>query len=222
MQSSEQMNIEKARFNMIEQQIRPWNVLDKDILDMLIVVKRENYFPQDQKTLAFFDTELPLPDGSKAMSPKLEARIVQEVNPKKQESVLLIGAASGYLAALLASVSSHVTVLETSLVLKELAEKNLAADGVRNVSVLLADGLSGQHTGSYDVIVVAGAVESIPETLKKQLNVGGRLLAIVGRLPVMHAELITRSADAVFNTRSVFDTVVNAAPGAVPSSQFKF
>jgi protein-L-isoaspartate(D-aspartate) O-methyltransferase len=123
MQSSEQMNIEKARFNMIEQQIRPWNVLDKDILDMLIVVKRENYFPQDQKTLAFFDTELPLPDGSKAMSPKLEARIVQEVNPKKQESVLLIGAASGYLAALLASVSSHVTVLETSLVLKELAEK---------------------------------------------------------------------------------------------------
>ncbi|WP_423680880.1 MULTISPECIES: protein-L-isoaspartate O-methyltransferase family protein [unclassified Undibacterium] len=216
------MNIEKARFNMIEQQIRPWNVLDKDILDMLIVVKRENYFPQDQKTLAFFDTELPLPDGSKAMSPKLEARIVQEVNPKKQESVLLIGAASGYLAALLASVSSHVTVLETSLVLKELAEKNLAADGVRNVSVLLADGLSGQHTGSYDVIVVAGAVESIPETLKKQLNVGGRLLAIVGRLPVMHAELITRSADAVFNTRSVFDTVVNAAPGAVPSSQFKF
>jgi hypothetical protein len=82
MQSSEQMNIEKARFNMIEQQIRPWNVLDKDILDMLIVVKRENYFPQDQKTLAFFDTELPLPDGSKAMSPKLEARIVQEVNPK--------------------------------------------------------------------------------------------------------------------------------------------
>jgi len=216
------MNIEKARFNMIEQQIRPWNVLDKDILDMLIVVKRENYFPQDQKTLAFFDTELPLPDGSKAMSPKLEARIVQEVSPKKQESVLLIGAASGYLAALLASMSSHVTVLETSLVLKELAEKNLAADGVRNVSVLLADGLSGQHTGSYDVIVVAGAVESVPETLKKQLNAGGRLLAIVGKLPVMHAELTTRSADAVFNTRSVFDTVVNAAPGAVPSSQFKF
>lgn len=216
------MNIEKARFNMIEQQIRPWNVLDKDILDMLIVVKRENYFPQDQKTLAFFDTELPLPDGSKAMSPKVEARIVQELQPKKQESVLLIGAASGYLAALLAHMCSHVTVLETSLALKELAEKNLAADGVRNVSVLLADGLSGQHAGSYDVIVVAGAVESVPETLKKQLNVGGRLLAIVGRLPVMHAVLITRSADAVFNVRSVFDTVVTAAPGAIPSSQFKF
>ena len=216
------MNIEKARFNMIEQQIRPWNVLDKDILDMLIVVKRENYFPQDQKTLAFFDTELPLPDGSKAMSPKLEARIVQELGLKKQESVLLIGAASGYLAALLAHMSSHVTVLETSLALKELAEKNLAADGVRNVSVLLADGLSGQHTGSYDVIVVAGAVEAVPETLKKQLNVGGRLLAIVGRLPVMQAELITRSADAAYDTRSVFDTVVAAAPGAVPSSQFKF
>jgi len=102
LQSSEEMTIEKARFNMIEQQIRPWNVLDKNVLDMLIVVKRENYFPEDQKTLAFFDTELPLPDGSKAMNPKVEARILQELNVKKTDAVLLIGAASGYSAALLA------------------------------------------------------------------------------------------------------------------------
>ncbi|MBC3884255.1 protein-L-isoaspartate O-methyltransferase family protein [Undibacterium griseum] len=216
------MNIEKARFNMIEQQIRPWNVLDKDILDMLIVVKRENYFPEAQKSLAFFDTELPLPGGAKAMSPKLEARIVQELGLKKQESVLLIGAASGYLAALLAHMTRHVTVLETSPLLKELAEKNLAANGVRNVSVLLADGIAGQHAGSYDVIVVAGALESIPEQLKKQLNVNGRLLAIVGQLPVMRGVVVTRQSDAGFDSREVFDTVVPPAPGAVASSAFHF
>ena len=221
LQSSEEMTIEKARFNMIEQQIRPWNVLDKDVLDMLIVVKRENYFPEDQKTLAFFDTELPLPDGSKAMNPKVEARIVQELGLKKTESVLLIGAASGYLAALLAHMTRHVTVLETSPVLKALAEKNLQANGVRNVAVLQADGLSGQHTGNYDVIVVAGALEMIPESLLKQLNVGGRLLAVVGQLPMMHAQLVTRTASG-FNERSVFDTVLPPLAGVEPASTFKF
>ena len=215
------MTIEKARFNMIEQQIRPWNVLDKDVLDMLIVVKRENYFPEDQKSLAFFDTELPLPDGSTAMNPKVEARILQELAVKKSDSVLLIGAASGYLAALLAYAGRHVTVLEISPVLKELAEKNLHADGVRNVTVLLADGLSGQHTGSYDVIVVAGALDSIPDSLTKQLNVDGRLLAVVGQLPMMHAQIVTRAASGL-TQRAVFDTVLPPLAGVVPASQFKF
>ena len=221
LQSSEEMTIEKARFNMIEQQIRPWNVLDKNVLDMLIVVKRENYFPEDQKTLAFFDTELPLPDGSKAMNPKVEARILQELNVKKTDAVLLIGAASGYLAALLAYAGRHVTVLESSPVLKELAEKNLHADGVRNVTVLLADGLSGQHSGSYDVIVVAGAVETIPESLTKQLNADGRLLAVVGQLPMMHAHVVTRTAGGLTD-RCVFDTVLAPLAGVVPASQFTF
>jgi len=216
------MNIEKARFNMIEQQIRPWSVLSKDVLDMLIVVKRENYFPEEQKALAFFDTELPLPDGSKAMCPRVEARIVQELSLKKTESVLLIGAASGYLAALLAHMARHVTVLETSPVLKQLAENNLSANGVRNVSVLAENGLSGQHTGSYDVIVVAGSIEHIPEQLKKQLNVGGRLLAVVGQLPVMQAELVTRTSESAYTSRSVFDTVLPPAAGVAPESHFTF
>jgi len=216
------MNIEKARFNMIEQQIRPWNVLDKEVLDMLIVVKRENYFPDEQRSLVFFDTELPLPDGSKSMCPRLEARIVQELALQKSESVLLIGAASGYLAALLAHMARHVTVLETSVVLKQLAEKNLAANGVRNVSVLAENGLSGQHTGSYDAIVVAGSLEHVPETLKKQLNVGGRLLAVVGQLPIMQAEVVTRSTETTYTSKSVFDTVLPSAAGVAPESHFTF
>src|SRR5450830_12065 len=221
LQSSEEMTIEKARFNMIEQQIRQWNVLDKNVLDMLIVVKRENYFPEDQKTLAFFDTELPLPDGSKAMNPRVEARILQELNVKKTESILLIGAASGYLAALLAYAGRHVTVLEISPVLKELAEKNLHADGVRNVTVLLADGVSGQHSGSYDVIVVAGALDAIPDALTKQLNQDGRLFTVVGQLPMMYAQIVTRTATGL-TERAVFDTVLAPLAGVVPVSQFKF
>src|SRR5450830_1088445 len=196
LQSSEEMTIEKARFNMIEQQIRQWNVLDKNVLDMLIVVKRENYFPEDQKTLAFFDTELPLPDGSKAMNPRVEARILQELNVKKTESILLIGAASGYLAALLAYAG-------------------------RNVTVLLADGVSGQHSGSYDVIVVAGALDAIPDALTKQLNQDGRLFAVVGQLPMMYAQIVTRTATGL-TERAVFDTVLAPLAGVVPVSQFKF
>lgn len=216
------MNIEKARFNMIEQQIRPWNVLDKDVLEMLIVVKRENYFPDNQKSLAFFDTELPLPGGAHAMTPKLEARIMQELQVRKQESVLLIGAASGYLAALLAHSARHVTVLEANAELKELAAQNLSKNGVTNVDVEWGDGLAGKHTGSYDVIVVAGGVETLPESLQKQLNIGGRLFAIVGTAPVMEAGLTTRTAESGFSTRTLFETVVQPLPNAAHVPHFTF
>lgn len=216
------MNIEQARFNMIEQQIRPWNVLDKDVLDMLLVVKRENYFPEEQKSMAFFDTELPLPGGHKAMFPRVEARVMQEVLVKKQESVLLLGAASGYLAALLAHAGRHVTVLEADAGLKALAEKNLAADGVRNVTLLNVNGLTAEQSGRFDVIVVAGGLNQLPEQLQKQLNVGGRLLAFVGELPMMRALLITRVSDTAFTSKEAFDTVLPLLPGATPASKFSF
>lgn len=214
------MNIEKARFNMIEQQIRPWNVLDQEILDMLIAVKREDYFPEEQKSLAFFDTELPLPDGSKAMTPKLEARILQELALKKQESVLLIGAGTGYLAALLAYKSRHVTVLETSKVLHELATDNLRRNHVSNVDVVLANAFSDKNTGTYDAIIVAGGLEQLPEHLQKQLNVGGRLLAFVGQLPALTAQLVTRTSASALSSRNLFETVVAPAAGAKPVSHF--
>ncbi|MFZ6653678.1 protein-L-isoaspartate O-methyltransferase family protein [Undibacterium sp. TJN19] len=214
------MNTEKNRFNMIEQQIRTWNVLDQDVLDMLIVVKREDFFPAEQKSLAFFDTELPLPDGSKAMTPKLEARILQELHLKKPETVLLVGAGTGYLAALLAYKARHVTVLESLTVLRELAAGNLSKNHVNNVDVVLADAFSPKHTGSYDAIVIAGGIEQIPEHLQKQLNVGGRLLAFVGQLPTLTAQLLTRTSATTITTHNLFETVVAPAAGAVSLSHF--
>ncbi|MDO8652843.1 MAG: protein-L-isoaspartate O-methyltransferase [Undibacterium sp.] len=216
------MNIEQARFNMIEQQIRPWNVLAQDVLDMLMVVKRENYFPENQKSLAFFDTELPLADGVYALSPKLEARIVQEVAVKKHETVLLVGAGTGYLAALLAYKARHVTVMETIPEIKALAEKNLSQNGITNVDVVWGDALQGKHAATFDVIVVSGSLETIPDDLQKQLAVNGRMFVIIGKAPVMTAQIITRESELFFNTKQLFETSVPRLSQAVPVSTFSF
>jgi protein-L-isoaspartate(D-aspartate) O-methyltransferase len=218
----EKMNIEQARFNMIEQQIRPWDVLDTDILDLLMVVKRENFVPEAYRNLAFVDTMIPLPGGASMLTPKLEARIAQEVHVKKHETVLLVGAGSGYLAALLAHRSRHVTAIEIDPDLKELAQKNLAANGVTNVSVELGNGAQGWSNGApFDVIVFAGALPVLPETVLEQVKPGGRILAIVGESPVMSAQLITRT-DSGYDTKKVFETDVKPLQSALTPSHFTF
>lgn len=215
------MNIEQARFNMIEQQIRPWNVLAQDVLDLLTVVRREEFVPAAYRSLAFFDTEIPLPGGENMLAPKVEARILQEANVKKHEQVLEIGAGSGYMAALLAYKARHVTTVEINPDLKTLAEKNLAAYGVSNVSVELGNGAQGWQ-GEYDVIVVSGALAFVPDTLMKQIKVGGRLLAIVGEAPVMSLQIITRVSDQVFNTVDVFELLAKPLHAASEHSHFSF
>ncbi|MFZ6674813.1 protein-L-isoaspartate O-methyltransferase family protein [Undibacterium sp. Rencai35W] len=216
------MNIEKSRFNMIEQQIRPWNVLDLDVLNLLIVCKRENFFPESQKSLAFFDTELPLAGGAFALSPKLEARIVQEVASKKSESVWLIGAGTGYLAALLAHQAKHVTVTETNPELIATATKNLRDNDVSNVSIIQASGLTAQQGAAYDVIVVSGSLEIVPQVLQDMLNIGGRLFVVTGQAPVMAAQLIRRESDTSFKATTLFETVVPALPQSEHVSRFIF
>ncbi|MCU6434661.1 protein-L-isoaspartate O-methyltransferase [Undibacterium sp. Jales W-56] len=216
------MNIEKSRFNMIEQQIRPWNVLDQDVLNLLIVCKRENFFPESQKSLAFFDTELPLAGGAFALSPKLEARIVQEVAAKKSESVWLIGAGTGYLAALLAHQAKHVTVTETNPELIATASKNLRDNDVSNVSIIQANGLTAQQGAAYDVIVVSGSLEIVPQGLQDMLNVGGRLFVVTGQAPVMEAQLIRRESGSSFKATTLFETVVPALPQSGHVSRFTF
>jgi protein-L-isoaspartate(D-aspartate) O-methyltransferase len=217
------MNIEQARFNMIEQQIRPWNVLDQDVLDLLHVVKREQFVPAAYQALAFADVEIPLPGGAAMLAPKIEARILQEVMLKKHEDVLLVGAGSGYLAALLAYKGRHVTAVEIDPVLKELAEKNLAKAGVSNVTVELGNAAEGWAAKApYDVIVVAGSLPVLPDAFLKQLKVGGRIAAIVGEAPVMSANVITRVADAAYDTVKVFETNVAPLAGAVVPSHFHF
>ncbi|HCE09700.1 MAG TPA: protein-L-isoaspartate O-methyltransferase [Oxalobacteraceae bacterium] len=221
------MNIEQARFNMIEQQIRTWDVLDEDVLDLLMVVKREFFVPAAYKGLAFMDTEIPLPCGENMLTPKLEARILQELAIKKHERVLEIGAGSGYMAALLAYKARHVVTVDIEPELQALAAKNLAGYGVTNVEVALGDGAqgwdgSGVNGAPYDVIVVSGSLPVLPDAFLKQLNVGGRLIVILGEAPVMTAEIITRRSDIVYDTRKVFETCIKPLRNAIVPSHFKF
>ena len=217
------MNIEQARFNMIEQQIRPWNVLDQDVLDLLVVVKREDFVPAAYKALAFVDTEIPLPGAEAMFTPKIEARILQEVQLKKHENVLEIGAGSGYMAALLAHKARHVTTVEINPELKELAQANLARAAVSNVTVELGDGAQGWIAGApFDVIVISGALEALPEAFLKQVKVGGRIAAIIGQAPVMSAQVITRVSETAYDSVKVFETNVKLLSDSVKHSRFTF
>lgn len=217
------MNIEQARFNMIEQQIRPWNVLDQDVLDLLTVVKREDFVPPAYKSLAFVDTEIPLPGGEAMFTPKLEARLLQEVNLKKHEKVLEIGTGSGYMAALLAHKCRHVTSVEISPELKAMAEKNLANAGITNVTVELGDGSDGWVRGApYDAILISGGLEVLPDAFLKQIKVGGRIAAIIGEAPVMAAQIITRVSETAYDAVTVFETSVKPLTVAARPSHFSF
>ena len=221
------MNIELARFNMIEQQIRPWDVLNLGVLELLAIVKREDFVPPALRALAFVDTEVPLPGGQCMLAPKVEARILQELAVHKHERVLEIGAGSGHMAALLAHKAQHVTSLEIDPDLASFAATNLKRAGVMNAKVVNADaaaGLAGdlEKEGPFDVIVLSGSVAEVPETLLSQLKVGGRLAAIVGDEPVMRAILITRSDDRGFERTVLFDTVAQRLRGFAEPTKFHF
>lgn len=217
------MNIEQARFNMIEQQIRPWEVLDPQVLDLLFVVKREDFVPAAYRNLAFADMEIPIGSGQVMLAPRVEARLLQELGIKKTDKVLEIGTGSGYMAALLAARADHVVTIESRSELAAFARENLERAGVTNVTVEVGDGASGwSQRGPYDAIVVSGALPSLPAALLKQLRVGGRLAAIVGEAPVMEAQLVTSSAEGTFNTINLFETVVPALDGGEAKSAFAF
>lgn len=217
------MNIEQARFNMIEQQIRPWEVLDPQVLDLLFVVKREDFVPAAYRNLAFADMEIPLGEGQVMLAPRVEARLLQELGVRKSDRILEIGTGSGYMAALLAARGEHVVSLEVRPALADAARANLQRAGVANVSVETADGSRGwPQRAPFDVIVVSGAVAEIPQELLKQLRVGGRLAAVVGSAPVMEAQLVTCVADGVFNTVNLFETVVPTLDGAAAKPGFAF
>jgi protein-L-isoaspartate(D-aspartate) O-methyltransferase len=214
------MNIEQARFNMIEQQIRPWEVLDPQVLDLLFVVKREDFVPAAYRNLAFADMEIPIGSGQVMLAPRVEARLMQELGIRNTDKVLEIGTGSGYMAALLAARADHVITVESRPEIAEFARQNLERAGVANVTIEIGDGANGwAQRGPYDAIVVSGALPSLPDTLLKQLRLGGRLAAIIGEAPVMEAQLVTCSAEGVYNTINLFETVVpaldngNALPG---------
>ena len=217
------MDLEKARFNMIEQQIRPWDVLDQEILDLLAVVKREQFVPAAYASLAFVDMEIPLPAGQNMLAPRVEARILQDLGVRKHENVLEIGAGSGYMAALLANRARHVLTVDIVPELVELARNNLANAGVANVDVAEGNAADGWAAAApYDVICISGSLPAIPPSILAQVKVGGRIAAFVGELPVMEARLVTRVSETEYQVVNLFETAVKPLQGAARPSQFQF
>ncbi|AXE29868.1 protein-L-isoaspartate O-methyltransferase [Chromobacterium phragmitis] len=219
------MDFEKTRFNMVEQQIRPWDVLDTNVLDLLFHVKREDFVADSQRQLAFVDTELPLPNGSKMLQPKMEARLVQDATIQPSDKILEIGTGSGYLTALLAKMGKQVVSVEIDPAQKERAAANLKKAGIANATLVEGDGVLGlPEQGPYDVIVVGGSLPVVPQELKDQLAVGGRLILVVGDLPVMACKLIDRETDTSFRETTLFETCVERLKKfeAVEPARFSF
>lgn len=216
------MNFEQARFNMVEQQIRPWNVFDENVMSLLAEVKREEFVSPEYKAIAFSDVEIPLPGGQKMLFPRVEARLLQELNLSKKDKVLEIGTGSGYVTAILAKLADFVYSIDINTVNKEFAISNLTKAGIKNVSVIEGDGLNGLPAKApFDKILIGGALPAIPQSLKQQLRVGGHLIAITGVKPAMHAVHITKVAENEFIEKQIFETVVDELTGAY-QSQFRF
>ena len=221
------LDIAQARFNMIEQQIRPWDVLDQDVLDLLEVVRREEFVPPPHRLHAFMDIEIPLDtiapaaQGAAMWSPKMEARVLQEVQARSHGRALEIGAGSGYFAALLAHRCHSVTTVELVPALKTLAERNLKTARISNARVQQGDGANGFGSGKYDIIVLSGSTPVVSPKLLGQLNPGGRLFAVTGDAPAMIARVFTSAATGV-TVQELFETVLTPLVNAPQPARFVF
>ncbi len=215
--------LEQARFNMVEQQIRPWQVLDTAVLHTLQHIARESFVPTAYQALAYTDTEIPLGHGEEMLPPRVDARLLHDVHLIPTDKVLEIGTGSGYLTALLADRSHHVVSLEINPELHAQARANLQRAGVSNVDLRLVDGSAGAaDAGPFDAIVLGGSIHEVPQALLQQLNVGGRLIAIVGEEPVMHATLYTRTSATAWDHRELWDTTAPRLLGFAEPSRFHF
>ncbi|MDR2875272.1 MAG: protein-L-isoaspartate O-methyltransferase [Methylobacillus sp.] len=216
-------HLEQSRFNMIEQQIRPWDVLDPAVLELLDKVPRENFVPPRYLGLAFADLEIPVGHGQTMLAPKLQARIVQSLDLKKSDRVLEIGTGTGFMTALMAHLAKHVLSVEIVPELTAEARRNLAAPGMDNISLETGDGARGWlNAAPFDVIALTGSVPVLPDELRQQLAGGGRLFAVIGEAPVMEAVLIRRVSEQVFRTDILFETCVPELVGAPQPERFRF
>jgi protein-L-isoaspartate(D-aspartate) O-methyltransferase len=216
------MPSEVARFNMIEQQIRTWDVLDPVVLQLLNDVPREHFVPAEYQGLAFADIEIPLKSGQTMLSPKLEGRILQALNVQKNQYILHIGTGSGYFTALLASLAKHVISVEIDANLSAQAAKNLANNTISNVTLMVADGVLGQPNQLFDAIVYTGSSPREPAGVRQQLNIGGVLFMVLGNAPAMQATLIQRVSESGFREDVLFETCIPALINAPQIKQFEF
>jgi protein-L-isoaspartate(D-aspartate) O-methyltransferase len=213
---------EQARFNMIEQQIRTWDVLDARVLDLLTAVRREDFVPPAYRTLAFADLELPLANGSRMWSPKMEARVIQELMVQENDRVLEIGTGSAYLAALLASRAGDVVSVEIDPAMAADARTKLAQHGFSNVRVEIGDGARGFGNERYDVIVLGGSTPILAERFLEQLTVKGRIFAVVGERPAMRARLVQSQAPGATTATDLFETVIPSLINAPAPARCEF
>ena len=217
------MDIEQARFNMIEQQIRTWEVLNQEVLDLLSVIKRERFVPEKWRALAFVDMEIPLGQGQSMWQPKMEARVLQDLTPTKTDRVLEVGTGSGYLTALFAAKVQHVYSVEIIPEFSKQAAQTLRSEGIDNVTLETGDAARGWNAHApYDVIVLTGSVPMLPEAWLQSLNLGGRLFAIVGDPPVMAARLIGCVAPGAYNSVDLFETCITPLINAQQPERFVF
>jgi protein-L-isoaspartate(D-aspartate) O-methyltransferase len=217
------MNLEQARTNMVEQQIRTWEVLDQEVLDLLYVIPREEFVPPQHRALAFSDLELPIGEGERMWQPKLEARVLQELALKRTDRVLEVGTGSGYLTALMAHRAAEVCSVEMRPALAAFGRGNLERHGADNVRLEIGDAARGwaKHA-PYDAIVLTGSTPILPQGFLEQLAAGGRLFAVVGEAPAMRARLVTCSAPGASSSVDLFETVLGPLANAEQPRRFRF
>jgi protein-L-isoaspartate(D-aspartate) O-methyltransferase len=217
------MNFDQARFNMVEQQIRTWHVLDPKVIEVLLRLKRETFVPLEYQNLAYSDTDVPLVGGKTMPAPCIQARLINDLHLVTTDKVLEIGTGSGYSTAILASLCNRVISIEQDSIMSEVAKSNLQNAGVHNAEVRVGDALEGSASdGPYDAIILQGSVPEIPHHLLEQLQIGGNLIAVVGEDPMMQTCLVTRQGPSSFTHKNLWDTILPRLEGIKEPSHFHF
>ncbi len=217
-----QSHLEQCRHNMVEQQVRPWDVLDDRVLDTLTDVPRDQYVPAKYRNLAYADTAIPLGENAAMMHPVVEGRLLQALTIQPEDMILEIGTGSGYLTACLANLGCHVDSIEISQTLATEAEKKLQQQGVNNAEVKCGNGLALEADKQYDVIVVTGSISEVSDDLLNALKPMGRMFVVTGNAPAMDAHLITRSGENDWADQILFETVQSRLEHGEKPAEFKF
>ncbi len=217
------VNIEQARHNMIEQQVRPWDVLDTRTLNLMDALPRDAFVPEAYKNLAYADTAIPLGHGEEMMHPNVEARMLQALNVQPTDNVLEVGTGSGYITACLAKLSAHVNSVEIHESLSQQAAERLVEQGILNISLYVDDATdTSKLTTQYAVIAITGSMPEVPEAYKQALTVGGRMFVITGEDPVMVARLITRTSEDTWAEQYLFETSLKPLVHSEKAKTFEF
>ncbi len=217
------LNLEHARNNMIQQQLRPWDIFDDDVLNAMQSIAREDYVPMEYRQLAYADMEIPISSSETMLYPRIEGRMLQALNVQPDDDALVIGTGSGYLTAVMSTLANRVTSIEVDSELAESAQQRLKQHKIENVSIVVGDATRGlDDYAPYDVIAITGSMTEVPHLILENLRVGGRLFAVTGRAPAMQAVLITRINANEWESEYLFDTELAPLENGMQPAPFSF